>query len=412
MVTRVGGQVFGVDSEDAARLVDVAVQSFTATGVRSLAARQTASPIDTELVFVRRRTPFLENLQSVYQTFHWKLWGLLFLVLLFLAANLAFIDYMRVFWPARRQVDPETGFMTLKTLCETLWAIVATDKARIGRLCWDQVFNLGSLLFGQLPIRPSDDAPSRIMYILFQAFAFGLAAFYTALLVNQFQAKEDDSQVSMKKFCNGQQSDGRSLKDVHAAKGTSFQAYVRNYLRANDDICSNVGDDVKKLFDDSIPGGGGNLCDDPDTCLNLVADGKVYATLTDDLKSNWFLSNGLCNKLEVVGRTGSPTASTWILPLDANYSSLAESLSNAILLARDDGSFERIVKATIDQDGCKIEDLRIVYVRNMIGFFIPMAVMSVFALLLLLYKSCRSRFTDSDAPVWGSSAEVGPEVGA
>lgn len=171
----------------------------------------------------------------------------------------------------------------------------------MGRKCWNQDFNLGSLLFGQLPIRLSDDAPSGILYLLFKAFAFGLAAFYTALLVNQFQARVETNQLIMEKFCNEQQVEGMTLKDIIVEKGTSYQAYILNYLRENAALCPNIGDDVRNLFDGSVPGGGANLCENIDSCLKLVADGKAYVTLIDATEAHWMLSHGKCNSFEIVG---------------------------------------------------------------------------------------------------------------
>lgn len=410
VVAYVGGQ--DVNSSNSG-LIDVAIQAFTATGIRSLTARQTASPLDSVLVYIRKKAPFLRDLESVFQAFILSLWVLLFATLFFLADNLAFIDMMRELWPQRRrQVNPTAGPMSFLSIVQTFQKIIQNDKRKVGRMFWNQVFNLGSLLFGQLPIRPSDDAPSRVLYILFKAFAFGLAAFYTALLVNQFQAKPEHTLLSMEKFCKVSQAEGVSLENVFVPRGTSQQAFILNYFRENAKLCPNIGKEVINLFDNTVPEGGANLCQDHAHCLELVKAGDAYATLRDDAEANWRLSHGSCNLLEIVGITKSPAATTWILPLDESYSALAQTLSNAILLARDDGSFDRISREAIDKDGCLPDDLNKVSIKNVSGFLVPMAAMYVMAWFIQLFKCARTsipfvrRWSGSGIAIWGEDMSV------
>lgn len=183
---------------------------------------------------------------------------------------------------------------------------------------------------------------------------------------------------------------GRALKDLHVAKGTSYQAYVVNYLRDNTDNCPKVTDEDRKLFSDE-PGGGANICKSVEERRERVRDGTAFVTVEEESNADWLLSHGWCSDFLKVGHTGSPTASTWVLPLDPYYIDLAQTLSNAILLARDDGSFDRITKAAIDKGGCKKEELERVGINNVKGFLIVMAGSYLFALVIQVAKWCRNR---------------------
>lgn len=72
--------------------------------------------------------------------------------------------------------------------------------------------------------------------------------------------------------------------------------------------------------------------------------------------------------------------------LEPDYNELAQSLSNAIFLARDDRSFERITKAAINKGGCKPEELERVGINNAEGFLILVTGMYMFALVLQVAK--------------------------
>lgn len=76
-------------------------------------------------------------------------------------------------------------------------------------------------------------------------------------------------------------------------------------------------------------------------------------------------------------------------------------------LARDDGSFDRISQTAINKDGCKADELKVVAIRNVSGFLVPMGIMFTIAWIIQLFKCVRpyipflSRGKDADGDIWG-----------
>lgn len=144
------------------------------------------------------------------------------------------------------------------------------------------------------------------------------------------------------------------------------------------------------------------MCDTMEICRQRVIDGEATLYLEDNVKIAWLLSHGYCNTFEVVGTARESHATIWIFPLDESYEDLSQTLSSAILLARDDRSFKQITENAIDRAGCKPEDLRRVSIRNVVGFLIPMAIMFVLAWLVQLFNWLRPLipgFANMDIPV-------------
>lgn len=166
----------------ALRAIDFNVQQFTATGMASLKARQVATPIDSELVFLVRRETLLDTINTKFRLLLVRPWWLLFGVWNLLALSLAVISYFRNAGYLGPWWTPAWEFTVLEA------AEAWVNQEGFLRVYWHHLHGLGRFLgLGQYRFLPND-APSRMRYMLFEAFVYGVCSWCaTDLLIDQFK---------------------------------------------------------------------------------------------------------------------------------------------------------------------------------------------------------------------------------
>jgi hypothetical protein len=141
--------------------------------------------------------------------------------------------------------------------------------------------------------------------------------------------------------------------------------------------------------------------------LAFCVTGSARATLFDDKYAQYALNDdGKCGALEIVGDTGSPQASTWVLKRESW--ALAGALSNAILVGRDDGSFARIQSEFLHDGVCKKDQLSQLDVDDLYGLWIVLGALLLLAVCLDVRRKFKGR---SGAGTPGTPAHGTPVAG-
>lgn len=338
MVARVGDS----KSQD-----DVAVQLITPTCKRSLAAFLTASPVDSNLVYIMRADrdglPFP---WAIYDVFALPKWSVVLGIMFGFSQVLVLIDFSNE-EPAR--VD------AIRRRSRHIWRF------------WDHLYNLRCLLLGHSNGTVPDDTPRRLIVIIFKAFAFGLGALYTALLVTILNPV--NPRFTTAALCSG--SAPVPIDRLAIAAETSIASYISDFLA---DPRNNCGD--KECIKSTSSA----------ECVQIVEDGRVDATLDDSQITDFQLATSKCDKLEVRGETGNSQGTTWVLPQRPESQEIVFGLSNAILLARMDGTFNTLTGSYTRRGTCNPRDTEQVRPLQLIELFISLGTMFLLALIIQVVR--------------------------
>jgi hypothetical protein len=372
--------------------VDVAVQLITKEGMRSLNAYLTTSPVESELVYLMRsdRARAPSNPLSLFSVLTYDVWILLLSELVLFAA-------MLMLFRARNDADSAQSKPKHH---------VANRKRTSLR---DSLFDLVSLLFGEMDgDRVPKDSSSLLIILTFKTLLYGTPLLIGAMLTAQY-FDNGVKIVKTQELCNA-----NSLVKIDSRlcvpAGTSFETHIQQFAancldHQRYDQAERSEDCLQGVLNGTSPSRSAILSEKGRASSNTVSTGTWNVTPYDSKFADYELNaNGKCSKLVKVGVPVTPQESTWAV--SQHKVALGQVLSNAILLAKENGSFDAIVKEHIYENTCKRQESQ-VSCRDLFGLYILLGGGLGFAMSLKCWRCCQKKSRPSAAGGSHSSAAPG-----